>query len=730
MRKLVYGALALSAALAVGFGTGAKDAKADTAVPEIKTEGNDTLIINAAEGTSKILVGVPSFKSNVKSGTSTVKDKQTIAVSTWDVYDGATATVDLSKYPKTKDAYLMIKTDFQADSEAIAVKIPASLSLSASYEKKTGVITIHQADKNKTALTENTLKYYTDSHSEGTITMNNTAKTGEISGLKQYQMSGATLYVETLPKPMTTGTATDAYAHASDVDFIIGKGTTSEKKIVKGTSGDDANKVVKVYEFASRSSKPAKLNITKLANAPKVTPNYVKGTITIPKGAHVQIFSAGTGGAYNTEDDTEAYETSSDKTGTLNVAHALNREKWSSDQVADINAMEKFAVDIYTKGVVGSKLDSRAARYVFDAQGWTDIGLLSYSVSYASGKYTGIVESTDTVNKYTVYYTDASTNHAAKTATTTLQTGTGESIKKGSAKLANIDITQPIYVTRDGNAKTLTWVGTKFQCTGWAAINANSDNIKKYDVVVAKKSADKEDTDVIAAYDAIAEALKSAKTYKKDDKVEITVADADKSKLDAVSITVDNAVSTDSDKLTVSDGKIKFTMKADKKTTITVAKGSFGVSVVAATEDASAKYVTDAVTAIKTKVDNKLYKKNDTVKDIAKAFDSKKVVVTCSGGVTAKDGVYTLTSAAPGTLTVSLAKHNVTVTGNESNIVYSDSAMETAATLTGVKSGTVLYVRKPEGKKVTFSGVTATDVTGGYKITVDDEITITVAEES
>ena len=70
MRKLVYGALALSAALAVGFGTGAKDAKAATD-PVIYSDGDDTLTIKVA-GAKKIMVGVPSFKSNVKNGSTPV----------------------------------------------------------------------------------------------------------------------------------------------------------------------------------------------------------------------------------------------------------------------------------------------------------------------------------------------------------------------------------------------------------------------------------------------------------------------------------------------------------------------------------------------------------------------------------------------------------------------------------------------------------------------------------
>jgi hypothetical protein len=450
MRKLTYTALALGAALTLSLGLGAPQASAETdstaKTPTVSIAGvhGDDLVIEA-DSAKEVLVGTASVK--------TKKGVKSLNVASWDVYEPVPATkkaddpsdasdegddtvtkkyvtVDLSKI--TKDTYIRIKADSESDDYALTVKVPAnSIKLKGKYDKKTGKITLSNGS---TALTTETVLYRTENGAysdEETTTLTAGIVDNDAVSLSKYQMSGGALYFS------VKGTDYDA----TEDDAL----KTEDTEVVTG---------VKATVLPTRRSKEVKVTVSKLANAPKVTADYKKNTISIPKGA-----------AYRVVRDGEALDDLLPAAGvTAKTVISVDSTKEDKDGEV-INASEGFAIDVQTPGVTGSKLATKIGHYTFAAQDVTTVGdttvVKTDEKSNAKGGIDFKVSNKSSADSYTVYYTPLgkSTEKSA-----TIKAGKDKTFTKVSTA-AGVTVT----VQKVGDKATTTWSGTKVTLDGSAA---------------------------------------------------------------------------------------------------------------------------------------------------------------------------------------------------------------------------------------------------------------------
>lgn len=584
MKKRIYGALALGAALALGLAAGGKAEAAETTnITDIAFDGTDTLTITKNSTASKVLVGVPSFKS-YKNASGTVPGKKMISISTWDVYEptGDEVKVDLSKYAKTKDTYLAVKADFDTDSEVKIVKIPISDKLKASYDKKTAKITFKIAAAGAKTYVDYTLNgtpsaqtlyFYTPSHSEGTIEPSSSATAPwVVSGAgitaETYQMSGATLYVEKrgVSQSIATPTVNPVTAYTSG-NFKVG----SDVIVLP----DEANTPATAYEFKARSSAAVKLNITKLAAAPKVKVDYAKGTITLAAGVRADFVS---------QDPTN------DKSGYGSTSKTVLTVSTAATTASNLNASTGCALDVYKDAVSNTSLKSRTVRYVYKAQETTTSSALSVTIKHkGGGKYKATVTSTDPTFKYLITYKDNKRDD--KTATTTVSKGAD---KPGTATLDNINAEDAdlklVKIKRLGNAATGDWVAKEVtwdisSTTGGVTINRDGDTGYAYKIgVEAGAATDTSDinkinaavTTIQAALDAMTDNSATPNAFKKNADVKITFDDSVNNTIDPsnVKLSLKDYSSTTISVVTGASASISFKMPDAKNINIVVNKAN------------------------------------------------------------------------------------------------------------------------------------------------------------
>jgi hypothetical protein len=498
MRKLGFTALALGAALTLSLGLGAPQASvvhvsADTELENSQDDGgedqdpspsgtdasaysidatntkNDVLAIKPASNTKEILVGTASLKK-VKNSS----DK-TISVTTWDTYEvktGEDVYVDLSKLSISKENYLCIKADNESDEEATLVVVPASVTkLKASYAKDTDTLTF----KNGTAAYEKALVYRT----ANSFTTEDVDDSAVAAGLKesevfsQYKMTGATLYF--------------SVPAAGDIEPVTGYKFDGTNKIVDSAGGD-----VTAQVLPARQGKEVKVTIKKLANAPKLTVNYVKGTITLPANSSYRKNVEGA--------DLGGYTTVSAKTVlTLSATEGTN----------NFTAEKAFSIDIKKKDD-----SSKVGHTAFKAQGTTPTseeltGIVTVEEkqvgSGTNTSYKLVIKNSDKTYGYTIGYkkTDGSD------ASVPVKANKNKTVSKGVAG------NQTLTITRDGNASTKEW-----------AAKANTNFYELPELTDPSATAAPTATDVPAA-GQITYDIKNGDGEDKSDKVEYKINSAD-----------------------------------------------------------------------------------------------------------------------------------------------------------------------------------------------------------
>lgn len=276
--KLLLGAGVVTSALAVSAGFGVQsasaedaDATAATAIDIAKIAinyGEQNIVVKeAASDTAdtKLYVGI---------GTYSAKTPTDVKVKKWIEYDNDTTngvTIDTSSLAVTKTQYVVIKGDKNTKEVAIQLAAtPSKLAASIDYtDPAAPALSLKDITKGKSSATP--VKNVEFSVANGSKYTTYTANTDSAAGtdLTKYQKLGATLKVR--------------QAASTDIDALDKNDSTGNYKEVDiKLNGEVAKAYAATGTFAS---KELKVKVAKLASGPKITVNYTKNTVSIPKTA-------------------------------------------------------------------------------------------------------------------------------------------------------------------------------------------------------------------------------------------------------------------------------------------------------------------------------------------------------------------------------------------------------------------------------------------------------------
>lgn len=291
--KVLQGALVLAAAAAVSVGVSATDASAATiTITGVSINTTEQTLTIAAKSDVEIGIGVATVKATKeKDADGNIKSVLTPAAdAAWDWYDNTAAvTVDLSSLVNTKDNYIQIKGSSAAKSDPVTIKIPAvDTTVSGKFDGIGKVNITYKDGEVKTHDVSKTPFEYKTSYGAWTPYTTST-------DLSKYQIKGASL---TFRARAVTNSAVAVATVAA------GKQTLNTKAAAANILADNklgiyasatATAPENIYVSYPFSGKEFKVAIAKLANAPKVTINYLNDTLTIPKGAEYRVVGAALG---------------------------------------------------------------------------------------------------------------------------------------------------------------------------------------------------------------------------------------------------------------------------------------------------------------------------------------------------------------------------------------------------------------------------------------------------
>lgn len=246
IKRVLQGTALTALAAAAWMGAGSTDASAAASVTGIAPDINGNYVLNVTGTGHEIMVGVAKVNKNTGKTT----------VTSWDVYDGTSAAVDLSKLNVSNDNYIAIKDN---DEQVTFIGIPAaSKKNTISFNAATGRITEVKTKVVSTDGTSPNIEYRT-------VNSDWSKKTpiGNID-LAKYQYQGAALYVRIPAGDMTKSSTFKDSVKYNDKDY-------------------------NVTNVGSLPSKETKLNIQKQANGPAVTLDYTKGTAKVKKGTEYRV---------------------------------------------------------------------------------------------------------------------------------------------------------------------------------------------------------------------------------------------------------------------------------------------------------------------------------------------------------------------------------------------------------------------------------------------------------
>lgn len=273
LKKLLQGTV-FAAALAVCTMIGAVYADAatgdfaDAKVSVSKVEKAEMTLTGT--GTKEILVGVAKVAKSGK-----------VTVSSWDVYEGTSATVDLSKFSNVKDNYIAIKGDNAVNDIPAIIKIPsADKAISAKYTPatksgdKTDVAVLKigtgaKASDAKSSAAEVTAAgsfEYRTAYSNGWKDIASSTAADKLD-LTKYQNQGGTIYVRAMEKAVTSAPTAQS----------------KDKVTYEGTEYLTYNLDAKL------PGKEAKVNIPARAKGPSVSADYTKATVKLPKNSEYRL---------------------------------------------------------------------------------------------------------------------------------------------------------------------------------------------------------------------------------------------------------------------------------------------------------------------------------------------------------------------------------------------------------------------------------------------------------
>lgn len=461
--KLLLGAGVVTSALAVSAGFGvqsasAAEAEAATSIDIAKIAINyskQNIVVNeGADGKdTKLYVGI---------GTYSAKASTDVKVKKWIEYDNDTTngvTIDTSSLAVTKTQYVVIKGDVNTKEVAIQLAAtPAKLAASIDYtDPAAPALSLKDITKGKSSATP--VENVEFSVANGSAYTTYAAKTDSAAGtdLTKYQKLGATLKVR--------------QAASTDIAKLDKTGSTGNcKEVDIKLNGEAAKAYSATGTFAS---KELKVKVAKLASGPKITVNYTKNTVSIPKTA--QYRTAVSKNFVNTLVADASKNTVVVPLSKFEQTMAFTLDVRTAAKVNDKDKTKSKSASNITEVVVPqiatceSKVTGESASTAIDKDSFKSADLEKVTANgKVTFKYTGVGKTTatltnaDTENAYDVYVTTDSTvgfagASDAYVAPASTVTGAKKLAAGKTLKLTKLKDGDKIFIRVAGNAKKKTF---------------------------------------------------------------------------------------------------------------------------------------------------------------------------------------------------------------------------------------------------------------------------------
>lgn len=461
--KLLLGAGVVTSALAVSAGFGVQSASAaeaeaatsiDIAKIAIKYSKQNIVVNEGADGKdTKLYVGI---------GTYSAKASTDVKVKKWIEYDNDTTngvTIDTSSLAVTKTQYVVIKGDVNTKEVAIQLAAtPAKLAASIDYtDPAAPALSLKDITKGKSSATP--VENVEFSVANGSAYTTYAAKTDSAAGtdLTKYQKLGATLKVR--------------QAASTDIAKLDKTGSTGNcKEVDIKLNGEAAKAYSATGTFAS---KELKVKVAKLASGPKITVNYTKNTVSIPKTA--QYRTAVSKNFVNTLVADASKNTVVVPLSKFEQTKAFTLDVRTAAKVNDKDKTKSKSASNITEVVVPqiatceSKVTDESASTAIDKDSFKSADLEKVTANgKVTFKYTGVGKTTatltnaDTENAYDVYVTTDSTvgfagASDAYVAPASTVTGAKKLAAGKTLKLTKLKDGDKIFIRVAGNAKKKTF---------------------------------------------------------------------------------------------------------------------------------------------------------------------------------------------------------------------------------------------------------------------------------
>lgn len=461
--KLLLGAGVVTSALAVSAGFGvqsasAAEAEAATSIDIAKIAINyskQNIVVNeGADGKdTKLYVGI---------GTYSAKASTDVKVKKWIEYDNDTTngvTIDTSSLAVTKTQYVVIKGDVNTKEVAIQLAAtPAKLAASIDYtDPAAPALSLKDITKGKSSATP--VENVEFSVANGSAYTTYAAKTDSAAGtdLTKYQKLGATLKVrQAASTDIAKLDKTDSTRNCKEVDIKL--------------NGEAAKAYSATGTFAS---KELKVKVAKLASGPKITVNYTKNTVSIPKTA--QYRTAVSENFVNTLVADASKNTVVVPLSKFEQTKAFTLDVRTAAKVNDKDKTKSKSASNITEVVVPqiatceSKVTGESASTAIDKDNFKSADLEKVTANgKVTFKYTGVGKTTatltnaDTENAYDVYVTTDSTvgfagASDAYVAPASTVTGAKKLAAGKTLKLTKLKDGDKIFIRVAGNAKKKTF---------------------------------------------------------------------------------------------------------------------------------------------------------------------------------------------------------------------------------------------------------------------------------
>lgn len=450
--KLILGAGVVTSALAVSAGLNTQSASAEDAKTitqtNIKVDFANQEITVAKETSSnvnnKLYVAVGSYRASAPTN---ITAKKWIE---YDAKDEASVAIDTSSLATTKDQYIAIKGDVTVD--PVVVKLPASpkkLSASIDYNSTTKpVIKLKDVTKGKASAVAVTKIQYSKVNGSWTDYTSTADSETDLTGCQKF---GATLKVR--EKAFTTPTAPNDNSATATLNTKTTPLYTFKDNTTKGSEAH--------YTFAS---KEVRVKIPKLAAGPRVSVNYLKNTVSLPKTAEyrtaVGTFTPVNGTTATVTKTLKEINSSDSVTAdfTLDVRTAAKTTGSDSTKFKSASNITEIAVskDAYTALTIKA-----GDADVDDDKKLQDTAVMNgdskvVTFAYASGE-------TLTTGTFTNQSSDAYDVYIANKPDTIASNITGyKTLKAGLGKTLKINVNEGdiIYIRKAGNKAKKTFAST------------------------------------------------------------------------------------------------------------------------------------------------------------------------------------------------------------------------------------------------------------------------------